>query len=53
MVNNVMKSSWAINRVSVELKADVSEISHISSIRVDPVVNMDMKISKNQVLPKC
>jgi hypothetical protein len=51
-VNNVLKSSWALSSVSVELKADVSEISHMAIIRVDPGVDMDMKISENWFLNK-
>jgi hypothetical protein len=36
-VNNVLKSSQVINRINVELKINISEISLVPIIRVDVV----------------
>jgi hypothetical protein len=33
----VLKSSWAISSVNIELKTDVSEISSVSIVRIDVV----------------
>jgi hypothetical protein len=36
-IRNVLKSSWAISCVTVELKINISELSSVSIIRVDVV----------------
>jgi hypothetical protein len=45
----VLKSSWAISRVNVELKINVVEISPVSITRIEPVF---MKLSTYITAPE-
>jgi hypothetical protein len=51
-LNKVLKSSRVINRINVELKTNVSEISSVSIIRVDVVIDIYTGVIKQCLFPQ-